>query len=689
MYHKTDLQALKIDLMKWSDAFKLRDTSVNTVNEMFQEFQTVLESAMNSHIPTKIISKRNQTPWISRRIKRLHKRKQRAFNSYKQHRDLASYETFSKQRKITYTETRNAHRSYISSICSDSPKRFWSYIKSLKVDNIGIPTLNNNNKLESDNRLKAEILNSQFKSVFTQENVHLPQEPSTNIPPMSDIIITTEGVAKLLHGLNPNKATGPDDIPARILQIAANELAPALQIIFQKSLDTGKLPLSWSQANIAPIFKKGDRSLAVNYRPISLTSICCKILEHIIFTNIMNHFDCYSVLTDRQHGFRSKHSTESQLIITTQDLAQSLNKKLQVDMIILDFSKAFDTVPHNRLLNKLDRYGIRNKTHTWISNFLKYRKQRVVIGGEHSTWTQVMSGVPQGTVLGPLLFLTYINDLPNNINSSIRLFADDCVLYREIKNEIDSQELQKDLNSLMKWECDWQMNFNPKKCFVMRLTHARHMTRFNYILGDKSLQETDNHPYLGVHITNDLTWNKHIHQITVTANRTLAFVRRNLYSCPQHIKKSAYTTLVRPLLEYSSSVWDPHTKTLVNKIEMVQRRAARFCHNDYKTIEKGCVSEMIRKLNLEPLNIRRTNKRLTIFHKAINGHLALPIGHLQPVLRRTRHLNSKANNTIHTSKDCYKYSFFPRTIKYWNSLPDKIATIKEPHKFKFALAHFD
>ena len=131
-------------------------------------------------------------------------------------------------------------------------------------------------------------------------------------------------------------------------------------------------------------------------------------------------------------------------------------------MKILDFSKAFDTVPNNRLLNKLDRYGIRNKTHTWISKFLKYRKQRVVIGGEHSTWTQVMSGVPQGTVLGPLLFLTYINDLPNNIHSSIRLFADNCVLYREIKNEIDSQERQKDLNSLMKWEYDWQMNFNPK-----------------------------------------------------------------------------------------------------------------------------------------------------------------------------------------------------------------------------------
>ena len=179
-----------------------------------------------------------------------------------------------------------------------------------------------------------------------------------------------------------------------------------------------------------------------------------------------------------------------------------------------------------------------------------------------------------------------------------------------------------------------------------------------------------------------------MHQITATTNRTLAFVRRNLYSCPQHIK-SASTTIVRPLVEYSSSAWDPHTKTLVNKIEMVQTRAARFCHNDYKTIENGCVSEMIRKLNFEPLNIRRTNKRLTIFHKAINGHLALPIGHLQPVLRRTRHRNSKAYNTVNTRKDCYKYSFFPRKIKDWNSLTDKIATIKEPHKFKLALSYFD
>ena len=175
----------------------------------------------------------------------------------------------------------------------------------------------------------------------------------------------------------------------------------------------------------------------------------------------MSHFDKFSILTDKQHGFRSKHSCESQLILTIHDLAKCLDKKSQIDMAIMDFSKAFDSVPHNRLLFKLTRLGIKNQTHRWISNFLKHRAQRVVVGGEHSTWTDVVSGFPQGTVLGPLLFLTYINDLPDNLKSSVRLFADDCMLYHEIQNEIDSEELQSDLDTLVQWEKDWQLSLNP------------------------------------------------------------------------------------------------------------------------------------------------------------------------------------------------------------------------------------
>ena len=184
----------------------------------------------------------------------------------------------------------------------------------------------------------------------------------------------------------------------------------------------------------------------------------------------MNHFDSHSILSDKQHGFRSKHSCESQLIMTVNDLALSLDNRSQTDMIIMDFSKAFDSVPHNRLLLKLNHFGIQNNLLVWISNFLKHREQRVVVGGEHSAWTDVTSGVPQGTVLGPLLFLAYINDLPSNISSNVRLFADDCVIYRQIVNDHDHISLQEDLNTLEKWQRDWQMKFNTKKCFTMKIT---------------------------------------------------------------------------------------------------------------------------------------------------------------------------------------------------------------------------
>ena len=206
-----------------------------------------------------------------------------------------------------------------------------------------------------------------------------------------------EGVTKLLRDINPNKASGPDEIPARILKLAAEEITPALSVIFQRSLDSGEIPSPWLRANITPLFKKGERTDASNYHPVSLTCICSKLLEHIIHANVMDHFDKYSIVTDKQHGFRSKHSCESQLILTVHDLAKSFDSRSQIDMVIMDFSKAFDSVPHNRLLFKLNRYGIQNNTHKWLSNFLKHRVQRVVVGGENeSTWTRRCFGRPSG-----------------------------------------------------------------------------------------------------------------------------------------------------------------------------------------------------------------------------------------------------------------------------------------------------
>ena len=238
------------------------------------------------------------------------------------------------------------------------------------------------------------------------------------------------GVAKLLWELKPHKAPGPDGIPNTVLKTCADQFAPALWAIYQRSQDSGSLPPDWLQGNISCAFKKGNRHAPENYCPISLTSVPCKILDHIICCHILSHLETHNILTNLNHGFRTGFSCETQLLTTIHDFLTSFDSSKQVDIAILDFSKAFDTVPHDRLLYKLDNNGIIGPLHQWLSGFLTQRLMRVVLEGTSSETTSVDSEVPQGTVLGLLLFLCNINDLPSavSVKSQVRLFADDCLL---------------------------------------------------------------------------------------------------------------------------------------------------------------------------------------------------------------------------------------------------------------------
>ena len=234
----------------------------------------------------------------------------------------------------------------------------------------------------SDSSSKSEILNKQFQSVFTKKSTTTtPRLFGNKYPSIGNLSITLKGVQKLLEKINISKAAGPDLIPGRMLNMLAPELAPIVHAIFTQSLDTGELPRDWSLANVAPIFKKGNRVLAENYRPVSLTCITCKLFEHIVCRHILDHVEDHKILTNLQHGFRSGRSCETQLITTTHDLLPSFNSKSQIDVAILDFSKAFDTVPHAGLLGKLEHYGTQSKILLWITNFLNNRKQRVVVDG--------------------------------------------------------------------------------------------------------------------------------------------------------------------------------------------------------------------------------------------------------------------------------------------------------------------
>ena len=291
--------------------------------------------------------------------------------------------------------------------------------------------------------------------------------------------------------------------------------------------------------------------------------ICSKLMEHILVRNIMTHLEEHDILYQWQHGFRSKRSTETQLLTFIHELSQNLDQKKQTDIAILDFSKAFDKVPHSRLALKLDYYGVRGNARNWISAFFLNRSQRVVLEGEASDTVQVTSGVPQGTVLGPILFLLYINDLPNGISSGVHLFADDAIVYRTISDPSDCQTLQEDLDKLSNWEKTWLMEFNASKCEVLTVTNKRSPIVTNYILHGQALKNVKSAKYLGVTIISNLKWNTHIDNIRATANKTLGFVKRNVRTRQTPIKTKAYQALVRPALEYCTCVWDPtKTKTL-------------------------------------------------------------------------------------------------------------------------------
>ena len=378
-------------------------------------------------------------------------------------------------------------------------------------------------------RIKSEAEEILFK-LATNDQVPLLDRSA---PFMNNIAVSKDGVIKLLKGLNPSKALEPDEHHLRVLKELATELGPVLAHLFQQSIDTSELPKEWSLANICPLFKKSGRSLACNYRLVSLTCVPCKLLERIVCSNIMAHLDKYKLLSDRQHAFRKGHSCETQLTTVINGWAKILNNRGQVDTFILDFEKAFDTPPHELLKSKLFSYGIGGKTLKWIDSFLCFRQQRVVVNGVKSDWAPILSGVPQGTVLGPLLFSLYIHDFSSDIESEIRLFADDCVCYREIKAEADKMKRQRDIDRLGSWERKWGMRFQPVKCNMMQLTRKRiKQIHASYTLEWTDLENVKSIKYFGVTITSDLRWNTHVSNVCTNANRTFGFLSRNLYSCP-------------------------------------------------------------------------------------------------------------------------------------------------------------
>jgi hypothetical protein len=472
---------------------------------------------------------------------------------------------------------------------------------------------------------KANVLATAFHSVFTVEHDPGPLPVRHQYNEMQDVVFTEPGIKKLLTELKEKKASGPDGIPTIMLKIFAKWIAPIFCYLFQKSYDSSEIPDDWRHALVHPIYKSGSKTDPLNYRPISLTSVACKMFEHVLASGINCFLDNHDLTFSRQHGFRQRYSCETALSSVVYEIGNSLDDGQEVDALFLDFRKAFDTVPHRRLHTKLIQMGLSVKTISWIDAFLRDRTFSVRAMGAVSSVYPVVSGVPQGSVLGPILFKIYINDAPVVSKSPISIFADDILLMREISCSADTRQLQLDLLALESWSRTWKLKLNPAKCQHIRFTRltTRTAQQTTYVMrSGEPIQKTSSVKYLGVIFQPKLQWKDHIQMITSKTNSVIGLMRRNFLNAPVKAKLLLYKSLVLSVVEYGAVALNHRYQNAIGKIERIQSRACRFILNDY--VFKSSVTAMRKTIDLPVLSERRTQYMSNFIKHLLSGKKVVP-----------------------------------------------------------------
>ena len=440
---------------------------------------------------------------------------------------------------------------------------------------------------------------------------------------------------------------------------------------------------------MSPIYKKNDRQDDNNYRPISLLSSIGKALERLVFIKLYEYCTQHNLLTWRNSGYKQGDSTINQLVYITHKIYTALRDGLDVCFVSLDASSAFDRVWHKGLLHKLQSFGIKGVLLKWFESYLTDRQQRVVISGSCSEWIHIKSGVPQGSILGPLLFLIYINDIVDNIRSDILLFADDTSLLKPITDPDQSiQDINSDLQLLKDWSEQWLVNFNPTKTKYMIFT--KKLQKVNYkalYLGEQKIDKVSNHKQLGITFADDLSWDNHINQICTKASTKIDAIKRLPSNISPLTKLNIYTTFIRPLLEYGSVLYDSCTDILSDKLEHVQRQALLAITRAYKHTPQ---SNLLSELGLESLQERRRRAKTTLLFKMKNNTTPLYLSTLltnQKSARRTQETRQKHTFIIPKCKNkaYYLKSFLPSTIKLWNNLPKNLICLSDLDLFKHEL----
>ena len=699
LFHKGDYKALADELnVDWEAELK---KFPENVEYQWKYFSDKYNEAVNKHIPKKIMlvngkPKKKFTIPLSQENLRKIKHKNNLWS--KKRKNLASEE-----QQLNYNRLRNQIRSLtrkskklfekeIAKKSKSNPKSFWKYAQSKLKTKSGIPDLQKTGKNEytKNDDEKANLLQDFFSSVFTNE-------PPGDLPEFKDreyeeklltMDITVDMVKSKIKNIKINKSPGPDQMHPRVLHEINNSICTPIAIIFNTSLRNSTLPVEWKEANVSAIYKKGNKSDPGNYRPVSLTSIVCKLLESFIRDEIMKHMKTNNLFSDKQFGFITGRSTMLQLLKVMDIWTEILDQGGSLDAIYCDFMKAFDKVPHGRLIYKISKYGIDGNILGWIQNFLSGRTQTVTINDSKSKAAKVTSGIPQGSVLGPMLFVIYINDLPEIVDKDtfIFLFADDTKAWRHIKTPEDNVQLQKDIDKMIIWSNTWLLKFHPKKCVMMHIGKAQPVDQsndevFTYSMEGHPLQYSECEKDLGVFIDNKLSFDKHINYSINKANKVMAVARKTFDYMDKEIFLNIYKGLVRPHLEYAGSVWAPHMMKHIEAIEAVQRRATRLVPG-LSNLE---YSERLKTLKLPTLSYRRIRgdmiQTYKILHPTEGYDKSLP-QFLETASTQNLRGHSSKLFVQHINKDIRKYNFSIRIINTWNDLPGDVKSAGDVWEFE-------
>src|SRR5215813_11252394 len=601
------------------------------------------------------------------------------FRLYKNTRQLEARQKYEESRRnfkrLVWSSKCEVENRLAKNIDKD-PKCFFRYVNCKRANKPPVgPLKNGTGNIIDDNSGMAEELNIFFSSVFlsTGRLSELFYLNSDGI--LNTVDFSRDKVLKAICSLKPTKAPGPDSVYPRFLIEGAEELAEALSSIFDSSMRTGVVPRDWRHANVVPIFKKGDRGEPGNYRPVSLTSIVGKLMETIIKERLSEYLEENEILVNYQHGFRKNQSTLTNLIDFYEEVTKELDIGNVVDVVYLDFQKAFDKVSHFKLITKLSNIGIGGDLLKWISSWLTNRKQRVMINGSYSQWRDVGSGVPQGSVLGPLLFLIFINDMGRNVGGKFSFFADDCKIMRVVNENGDIQNLQDDLDKLYNWANEWDMSFNVGKCHVVHFGYRNICAEYN--IGGESLGMGDGVNDLGITICNDFKFSSHCSAMVKKANRMLGFIKSSISSRNKNVILPLYKSLVRPHLEYAVQFWSPHYRNDINCIEKVQRRATKMI----ESMKDKTYGERLSCLNMYSLEKRRRRGDLIETFKIIRGFDKVRKLWDFNLNDRTRGHGLKLLKV--RSRLLLRQSFFTqRVVNDWNSLNGKVSTIETIGGFK-------